>query len=85
MNSKPNNLQEFAVIPLREKAAYFIGECGSCGMFYYLTITLSTFFFTDIMHISPITLGTIIIAPRVFDGLSDLLVGSLVDRTHTKW
>lgn len=85
MNTKPNDLQEFAVIPLREKIAYFIGECGSCGMFYYLTITLSTFFFTDVMHISPITLGAIIIGSRVFDMLSDLIVGSLVDRTHTRW
>ena len=24
-------------ITLKEKLAYFIGECGSCGMFYYLT------------------------------------------------
>lgn len=73
MNTKPNNLQEFAVIPMREKIAYFIGECGSCGMFYYLTITLSTFFFTDVMHVSPIALGAIIIGSRLFDVLSDLI------------
>jgi GPH family glycoside/pentoside/hexuronide:cation symporter len=85
MDTKPNNLQEFAVIPLREKIAYFIGECGSCGMFYYLTITLSTFFFTDVMHIPSVTLGTVIIVTRVIDVFSDLIVGSLVDRTHTKW
>ena len=54
-------------------------------MFYYLTITLSTYFFTDVMHLSATTLGTIIIASRIFDGVSDLIVGSLVDRTHTKW
>ena len=54
-------------------------------MFYYLTITLSTYFFTDVMHLSATTLGSIIIASRIFDGVSDLIVGSLVDRTHTRW
>lgn len=72
-------------ITLKEKLAYFIGECGSCGMFYYLTITLSTYFFTDVMNISAATLGVIIIVTRLFDMFSDLVVGSLVDRTHTKW
>lgn len=85
MNDKPQNLSEFAAVPLKEKFAYFLGECGSCGMFYFLTITLSSYFFTDVMHISAVTLGTIIIFSRIFDGLSDLIVGSLVDRTHTKW
>ena len=74
MRKKGYNLNEFAAISLKEKIAYFVGECGSCGMF-----------FTDVMHLSATTLGTIIIASRIFDGVSDLIVGSLVDRTHTKW
>lgn len=85
MSKKGYNLNEFAAISLKEKVAYFVGECGSCGMFYYLTITLSTYFFTDVMHLSATTLGAIIIASRIFDGVSDLIVGSLVDRTHTRW
>lgn len=72
-------------VSLKEKIAYFIGECGSCGMFYYLTITLSTYFFTDVMQISPTTLGLVIIVTRILDLFSDLIVGSLVDRTYTKW
>lgn len=70
---------------MKEKIAYFVGECGSCGMFYYLTITLSTYFFTDVMNISATTLGLVIIITRVLDLFSDLIVGSLVDRTQTKW
>lgn len=85
MAEKSSELNGYVPIPLREKIAYFVGECGSCGMFYYLTITLSTYFFTDVMHISPVTLGTVIIFSRVFDGVSDLIVGALVDRTHSKW
>ena len=85
MRKKGYNLNEFAAISLKEKIAYFVGECGSCGMFYYLTITLSTYFFTDVMHLSATTLGAIIIASRIFDGVSDLIVGSLVDCTHTRW
>lgn len=72
-------------VSMKEKIAYFIGECGSCGMFYYLTITLSTYFFTDVMNISATTLGLVIIITRILDLFSDLIVGSLVDRTQTKW
>lgn len=72
-------------VSMKEKIAYFVGECGSCGMFYYLTITLSTYFFTDVMNISATTLGLVIIITRVLDLFSDLIVGSLVDRTQTKW
>lgn len=85
MSGQSKNLDEYAIIPMREKIAYFIGECGSCGMFYYLTITLSTYFFTDVMHISSVALGAVIIFSRAFDGISDLIVGSLVDRTYSKW
>lgn len=77
--------QTLGGVSTKEKIAYFIGECGSCGMFYYLTITLSTYFFTDVMNISATTLGLIIIVTRVLDLFSDLIVGSLVDRTQTKW
>ena len=33
MRKKGYNLNEFAAISLKEKIAYFVGECGSCGMF----------------------------------------------------
>lgn len=82
MNATAKN---FNNVSMKEKAAYFIGECGSCGMFYYLTITLSTYFFTDVMNVSATTLGMVIIITRVLDLFSDLIVGSLVDRTQTRW
>ncbi len=44
MNTKPSKTVTDN-IPLKEKFAYFLGECGSCGMFYALIITLSSYFY----------------------------------------
>lgn len=85
MQPKLDENSEFSIIPIKEKSAYFLGECGSCGMFYALIITLSSYFYTDVMHISAITLGTVVIVSRCFDLVSDIIMGSLVDRTHSKW
>lgn len=88
MNSpmgKTRNSGEFSVVPMKEKIAYFVGEAGSQSLFYYLILTLSSYFYTDVMHISAATIGVIIIVSRLFDMFSDLIVGHLIDRTHTKY
>lgn len=84
MGTKPQTLSEFGAITWKEKIAYIIGETGSASLFYFLILTLSTYFYTDVMHISAVTVGTIVVVSRIFDGISDLVVGSLVDRTHHK-
>jgi len=83
-NTKINTLGEFATVPLKEKFAYFMGELGYQSLFYYLVLTLSIYFFTDVMHISATTIGLIVIISRVFDSFTDLLCGTIVDRTKSK-
>lgn len=43
------------------------------------------YFFTDMLGISAAIAGTIMLASRLFDGISDIIVGSLVDKTHSKY
>ena len=70
-------------VPLREKIGYGVGAVGldlSYGLFYsYLSIYL-----TNALKISPLFL--LILAPlaRIWDGVNDPMMGSLVDRTSTK-
>ena len=70
-------------VPLREKIGYGVGAIGldlSYGLFYsYLSLYL-----TNALKISPLFL--LILAPlaRIWDGVNDPMMGSIVDRTHTK-
>jgi len=70
-------------ISLREKLGYGVGAVGldlSYGLFYsYLSLYL-----TNALGISPLFL--LILAPlaRIWDGVNDPMMGSIVDRTKTK-
>ena len=70
-------------VPLREKIGYGVGAIGldlSYGLFYsYLSLYL-----TNALGIKPAFL--LILAPlaRIWDGVNDPMMGTLVDRTRTK-
>lgn len=43
-----------------------------------------TFFATDYLGISAITAGMVFMVSKIFDGVTDLIAGYLIDRTNTK-
>ncbi len=45
----------------------------------------TTFFATDVMHISATTVGIIMIVSKIIDSGTDILVGYLIDKTNTRW
>ena len=42
-------------------------------------------YLTDVAGLSAGIVGTLIMITKIFDGLDDVLMGTLVDRTRTKW
>ncbi|MDO4154179.1 MAG: glycoside-pentoside-hexuronide (GPH):cation symporter [Clostridia bacterium] len=57
---------------------------GHC-IFITLTSMALPMFFTDVMYISPEKVSAIFLVTRIWDAVNDPIMGSLVDRTHTKW
>lgn len=43
-----------------------------------------TFFATDYLGISAVTAGMVFMVSKIFDGITDLIAGYLIDRTNTK-
>lgn len=43
------------------------------------------YFYTDVVGVAAGVIGTLMLFSRSFDGVIDVIVGSLVDRTHTRW
>lgn len=70
-------------IGLREKFCYAIGD-PACNVVFALTTTLLTFFYTDYIGIPAGVVGLIMLISRIFDGGSDVIMGIITDRTHSK-
>ena len=70
-------------LSLRTKIGYGLGDIygGGSGVvisFYYLI------FLTDVVRISPILAGTVILISKIYDSITDPFEGILADRTRTK-
>ncbi|QIR14896.1 glycoside-pentoside-hexuronide (GPH):cation symporter [Shewanella aestuarii] len=72
------------MISIKEKIAYGLGDTASNIVFQTVMLFL-TFFYTDIFGISPAFVGTMFLAVRLIDAITDPLMGAITDRTHTKW
>lgn len=61
--------------------------CGGMGNAIVLAIvsTFLMFFYTDVIGLNAGIIGTIILVSKVFDGISDLVMGVIVDRTDSKY
>lgn len=47
--------------------------------------SLLTLFYTDYANMPIATVGLVMLISRFFDGSSDVIMGVLVNRTHSKW
>lgn len=81
MNKEDSN--EFQKVSMKEKLSYCFGD-PALTVVYTLTYTLLVYFYTDIIGISAGIIGMILMVSRVFDGISDITMGTIIDRTKSK-
>ena len=68
----------------KEKIAYGLGAVGK-DMVYMLSASYVLYYFQDILGVSAIAMGLILMAARVFDAFNDPIMGVVVAKTKTKW
>lgn len=71
-------------LPVHEKLAYGVGDFASNLIFATLSAFLM-FYYTDIFGLSAAAVGTLLFVARAADAVWDVYLGTLVDRTHTRW
>ena len=71
-------------LSISTRLCYAGGDVG-CNIVFGMIGTLLTLFYTDYVGISPATVGLVMLLSRCFDGVSDLIMGVLVERTNSKW
>lgn len=72
------------MLTIREKIAYGLGDTASNIIFQTVMMFL-LIFYTDVVGISPALVGTLFLVVRLFDAITDPLMGALADRTQTRW
>lgn len=73
-----------AKLSLREKIGYGLGDAGGT-VITCLIMNFLTFFYTDVFGLTPAIVGTLFIGLRIFDAVSDPIMGVLADRTQSRW
>lgn len=83
---KENTTDNFAPKPLSAgtRISYGFGDTA-CNIVFGMISTLLTLFYTDYAGISVAIVGLVMLASRVFDGVSDVIMGFIVNRTKSKW
>lgn len=73
-----------AKLTLKEKVGYAMGDVAS--NFYWRVFDVFLFiFYTDVFGLHPAAVGTLMLVTRLVDAFSDPLMGTLADRTQTKF
>ena len=68
---------------VKECLGYSFANTG-IAFSYTIILCFLSFYYTDVFGIAPGIVGTILLLSRVFDGISDMLMGWILDRTRTK-
>ncbi len=71
-------------LKFKEKAAYGLGAVGK-DMVYMLSASYVLYYFQDILGVSAIAMGVILLIARIFDAFNDPIMGIIVAKTKTKW
>ncbi|MBQ4833169.1 MFS transporter [Pseudoalteromonas sp. MMG010] len=72
------------MVSIREKIAYGLGDTASNIIFQTVMMFLMLYY-TDVVGLSPAVVGSMFLAVRVFDAITDPIMGNIADKTHTRW
>lgn len=67
-----------------ERFSYGCGDFG-CNIIYTAMSAFLLFYYTDYAGVSALAVGTIMMVSRFFDGISDVIMGVIVDRTKSRF
>lgn len=73
-----------AKLSFKEKLSYGLGDAASNFFFQFFNIFL-LYYYTDVYGLDPALVGYMFIATKLWDAVSDPLMGVIADRTNTRW
>ena len=71
-------------VPLISKIAYGMGDVG-CNFSWMFVGNFLMIFYTDVCGISMAAVSLLMLVSRFWDAINDPVIGSLSDRTRSRW
>ncbi len=78
------NLNQTGKLSLREKICYAFGD-GAANIAWRGVATFLMIYYTDVFGLGPAVVGTLMMLVRLSDGVSDVAMGAICDRTNSKY
>ena len=70
---------------LKEKIGYALGDAAAGGVTWKIMSIAFPLFFTNVFGLTVADTATLMLIARMFDVVTDPLMGSLADRTQSRW
>lgn len=74
-----------AKIKLSEKIGYALGDAAAGGITWKIMSIAFPLFFTNVFGLTFTDAATLMLVARLFDVVTDPIMGSIADRTQSKW
>ena len=71
-------------VPFISKIAYGMGDVG-CNFSWMFVSNFLMIFYTDVFGIGMSAVATLMLVSRIWDAVIDPMIGTLTDKTHTRW
>lgn len=84
MSLSANEKVKNGKLGIGEKVSYGLGDCAA-NIYVGLGGTFLTGFYTDTAGIAAGAIATMMLVTRVFDGITDLMMGAVVDKTKSRF
>ena len=75
--------QKTGFLPMWKKIAYGSGNAGG-GFIWGMVTTFLLIYCTNVIGVSAAIIGTLLMIAKVFDGITDIFMGRIIDRTNSK-
>lgn len=81
---KETNMNPNAKLSFLERFAYGMGDYAG-NLVYSAISAFLLVYYTNVVGASAAAAASIIAISKIFDGISDLIMGYIIDHTHSKW
>lgn len=84
MNTQQKAMDPNAKLGFLERISYGLGDYAG-NLVYSAISAFLLVYYTDVLGVAAATAGSVMAISKIFDGVSDLVMGRIVDNTRSKW
>lgn len=82
--SQKENYSTNIKLSFKQRFNYAVSEFGYNAIYFWVSAFMMIYF-TDVIGVSAGMVSMLILVVRIFDGVNDPIIGSIADRTNSRW